>query len=181
MTLVCIDERRGIGPCDQSSVYGNCANVVSGSKPSYFYEDRPCSLYTLRRVFVHRIIFPRQRGGHTSKPNPFMQDRYCSMVDWQSFAGSAALEKSMHSSRFDFSSLQTQHGYGYYQVSPDLSQGKVWRGSRRWRGRTFGLEVASEVAGAGGCAIGPAAGMAGWVTVSECRIGLCSRGCSAYE
>lgn len=32
------------------------------------------------------------------------------MVDWQSFAGSAALEKSMHSSRFDFSSLQTQHG-----------------------------------------------------------------------
>lgn len=41
------------------------------------------------------------------------------MVDWQSFAGSAALEKSMHSSRFDFSSLQTQHGYGYYQVSPN--------------------------------------------------------------
>lgn len=35
------------------------------------------------------------------------------MVDWQSFAGSAALEKSMHSSRFDFSSLQTQHGYRY--------------------------------------------------------------------
>lgn len=33
------------------------------------------------------------------------------MVDWQSFAGSAALEKSMHSSRFDFSSLQTQQGY----------------------------------------------------------------------
>ena len=65
----------------------------------------------MRRVVVHFPVFPSRRSGHTSKPKPFMQDRYCSMVDWQSFAGSAALEKSMHSSRFDFSSLQTQQGY----------------------------------------------------------------------
>lgn len=65
----------------------------------------------LRHVVAHCIIFPSRRSGHTSKPKPFMQDRYWSMVDWQSFAGSAALEKSMHSSRFDFSSLQTQQGY----------------------------------------------------------------------
>lgn len=71
----------------------------------------------LRRLFVHCIIFPNRCSGQTSKPNPFMQDRYWSMVDWQSFAGSAALEKSMHSSRFDFSSLQTQHGYDNERVS----------------------------------------------------------------
>jgi hypothetical protein len=46
-----------------------------------------------------------------------MHDRYWSMVDWQAFAGSAALEKSMHSSRFAFSSLQTQHGYDDCKVS----------------------------------------------------------------
>lgn len=47
------------------------------------------------------------------------------MVDWQSFAGSAALEKSMHSSRFDFSSLQTQHGYdsGRVSTSGDVKEG----------------------------------------------------------
>lgn len=39
-----------------------------------------------------------------------MQLRYCWMVGWQSAWGSADLEKSMHSSRFDFSSLQTQQG-----------------------------------------------------------------------
>lgn len=84
-----------------------------------------------RRVFVHRIISTRQRGGHTSKPNPFMQDRYCSMVDWQSFAGSAALEKSMHSSRFDFSSLQTQQGYKDEQVS---TSGVTTKKKRVYRG-----------------------------------------------
>lgn len=40
-----------------------------------------------------------------------MQLRYWSMVELQSLAGSGALEKSMHSSRLAFSSLQTQHGY----------------------------------------------------------------------
>ncbi len=40
-----------------------------------------------------------------------MQLRYCSIVDRHSLAGSAALVKSMHSSRRDFSSLHTQQGY----------------------------------------------------------------------
>ena len=71
----------------------------------------------LSRTVVHCIISPSRRCGHTSKPNPFMHDRYWSMVDWQAFAGSAALEKSMHSSRFAFSSLQTQHGYNDCKVS----------------------------------------------------------------
>lgn len=61
MTLECIDEWRGIGPCDQSSVYGfNSATVVFGFKPSCFYEGRPCSLYTCVRVVVHRKIFTGQ-------------------------------------------------------------------------------------------------------------------------
>lgn len=40
-----------------------------------------------------------------------MHVRYCSTSDLQSSAGSFAFEKSMHSSRFDFSSLHTQQGY----------------------------------------------------------------------
>jgi hypothetical protein len=41
-----------------------------------------------------------------------MQDRYWSIIDLQSAAGSFALEKSMHSSRLAFSSLHTQQGLG---------------------------------------------------------------------
>lgn len=41
-----------------------------------------------------------------------MQLLYWSTSDLQSAAGSLAVEKSMHSSRFDFSSLHTQHGLG---------------------------------------------------------------------
>lgn len=99
------------------------------------------------------------------------------MVDWQSFAGSAALEKSMHSSRFDFSSLQTQHGYGSQRVST-TGEDKEGTGIV---GRTLGFEDASEFTGAGGCVIAAAAGMAGWAIVSECRAGLGSRACGAYE
>ena len=41
------------------------------------------------------------------------------MVDLQSIAGSAAVEKSMHSSLLDFSSLQTQQGW---ETSVSLSE-----------------------------------------------------------
>jgi hypothetical protein len=47
----------------------------------------------------------------TLNPNPAMQLRYWSMVLLHSMLGSAPVEKSMHSSRFDFSSLHTQQGY----------------------------------------------------------------------
>jgi hypothetical protein len=43
---------------------------------------------------------------------------------WQSAWGSAALEKSMHSSRAAFSSLQTQHGYG--RESDDVVRELLW-------------------------------------------------------
>jgi len=46
-----------------------------------------------------------------------MQLRYWSIVDWQAAWGSAALEKSMHSSRLAFSSLQTQQGFGLEAAS----------------------------------------------------------------
>lgn len=62
MTLECIDEWRGIGPCDQSSVYGSSVTVVFGSKQSCFYEGRPRSLYTCVRVVVHRRIFHRENA-----------------------------------------------------------------------------------------------------------------------
>lgn len=48
---------------------------------------------------------------YTWKPKPAMQLRYWSIMLLQSFVGSDPVEKSMHSSRLDFSSLHTQHGY----------------------------------------------------------------------
>ena len=48
---------------------------------------------------------------YTLKPKPAMQVRYWSIVDLQSAAGSLAFEKSMHSSRLDFSCVQTQQGF----------------------------------------------------------------------
>lgn len=57
-----------------------------------------------------------------------MQFRYCSMVVLQSLDGSVALENSMHSSRFDFSSLQTQHGFGFVVATasePGLTIGLI--------------------------------------------------------
>lgn len=49
---------------------------------------------------------------YTWYPNPDMHDRYWSIRDLQSAAGSFALEKSIHSSRLAFSSLHTQQGLG---------------------------------------------------------------------
>lgn len=69
----------------------------------------------VRRALKRRVC------SYTSKPNPFMQLRYWSMVDWQSLAGSAEFENNMHSSRFDFSSLQTQHGCIKWRVSFPLN------------------------------------------------------------
>lgn len=108
-------EWRGIGLCDQPSIYGHGATVMFGPKPVTIHA------FSMRSAVIcanmSRSIcctccknFQAERSGHTSKPNPFMHDRYWSMVDLQSLAGSAALEKSMHSSRFAFSSLQTQQG-----------------------------------------------------------------------
>lgn len=90
-----------------------------------------------------------------------MQDRYRSMVDLQSLTGSAAFEKSMHSSRLAFSSLQTQHGCFTSSESASVMKGRNSGISWVRNGRTFGFEEASEIAGAGGCAIAAAAGTAG--------------------
>lgn len=74
-----------------------------------------------------------------------MHALYCSTSDLQSAAGSAAFEKSMHSSRFAFSSLHTQHGYTDNQpqsfVTPTSSLRRITRGQThlglrsrlRWR------------------------------------------------
>jgi len=65
-----------------------------------------CLLYKLQKP--HKLVIASR---HILKPNPSMHILYWAIVELQSFAGSAALEKSMHSSRLAFSSLQTQHGY----------------------------------------------------------------------
>lgn len=51
-----------------------------------------------------------------------MQDRYWSIVVLQSEVGSVAFEKSMHSSRLDFSSLQTQQGLGFVTARESLPE-----------------------------------------------------------
>lgn len=79
------------------------------------------------------------------------------MVDWQSLAGSAAFENSMHSSRFDFSSLQTQHGCRRYAISLQVNSAGREPCERKCR-QTFGFSAV--VAGATGCAIAGAAGIA---------------------
>lgn len=64
---------------------------------------------------------------------------YCSTKDLQSAAGSLALEKSIHSSRLDFSSLQTQQGYSNMlgeDVEARGCQDEPWgerRAQRKWR------------------------------------------------
>lgn len=76
---------------------------------------------------------------HTLYPNPAMQLLYCSTKDLQSEAGSDAFENSMHSSRFDFSSLHTQHGYSQTVSDPQGKMGvhvkavwNVWGGGIEW-------------------------------------------------
>lgn len=88
---------------------------------------------------------------HTLKPNPAMQLRYWAIVDWQSFCGLAAVEKSMQSSRFAFSSLHTQHGCcaivsGIIVVGSDVSsahlglRGRIGGLGSRWRSGCAGAE-----------------------------------------
>lgn len=93
-------------------VYVQCAPVTPGPTEFLFWHRMShfrCISYILRECRIP-YIGTSDRRDHTSKPKPFMQLRYWSMVDLQSLVGSAALENSMHSSRFAFSSLQTQHG-----------------------------------------------------------------------
>lgn len=66
------------------------------------------------------------------KPKPAMQVLYFSIIGLQSFSGSAALEKSMHSSRAAFSSLQTQHGYAVVNTQSHYKE-------EAQIGHTFGL------------------------------------------
>lgn len=70
-----------------------------------------------------------------------MQLLYWEIVDLQSAVGSEDRENSMHSSRFDFSSVQTQQGYTLFLVSIEYEYGFMVA-----RAQTFGLEGASELA-----------------------------------
>jgi hypothetical protein len=71
-----------------------------------------------------------------------MQSLYWSIVGWQAFWGSAAAEKSMHSSRLAFSSLHTQQGCLVVWLAGMVSEVLV-AGQR-----TLGFEAASVWAGA---------------------------------
>lgn len=120
-------------------------------------EEIPLSL---ANNYLHRNAFVQ-----TWKPNPAMQLRYCWIVVWQSPAGSADLENSMHSSRLDFSSLQTQHGcYRRIVSKAKLANSSVYRcigidkpvkrkeqnkRMKERKKRTFGLDAASAFAAAG--------------------------------
>lgn len=70
---------------------------------------------------------------YTWKPKPAMQLLYWSMVDLQSADGSPALENSMHSSRFVFSSLHTQQGCrGRQWLAPIVADGAGRRAGGCW-------------------------------------------------
>lgn len=58
-------------------------------------------------IVLHQAEDPQN---YTLKPKPCMQLLYWSTRDTQSAAGFLAVEKSIHSSRFAFSSLHTQQG-----------------------------------------------------------------------
>jgi hypothetical protein len=77
-----------------------------------------------------------------------MQLLYCSTIGLQSVrAGSSDLEKSMQSSRADFSSLHTQHGYECIPVSRCSASCSLTLFEHKV-GRTFGLLADSAVFGA---------------------------------
>ena len=50
-------------------------------------------------------------------PYPAIHDLYRLTKSWHSCCGLSPLEKSIHSSRFDFSSVHTQHGYNLFYQS----------------------------------------------------------------
>lgn len=87
---------------DSNAVYATTDTVT-------LIVPRPPVLYTSAS---HAVRLPSSLwpASQTSKPNPFMHSLYASIVGAHALAGSAAFEKSMHSSRLDFSSLHTQQG-----------------------------------------------------------------------
>lgn len=95
------------------------------------------------------LPFSSRSRPQTLNPNPAMQLRYWSIVDWQSFWGSAAFEKSMHSSRLDFSSLHTQQG-----CRSSRQFGMIPVGSADVQ-RTLGFEASVAWAGAAAAALEP--------------------------
>lgn len=90
------------------------------------------------------------------KPNPAMQVLYLETRSLQASWALSLLEKSMHSSRAAFSSLQTQHGCSKV-LSELCSVGEGSTPSTYFRlcgaggGRARRLEVCAEVTGGCGC------------------------------
>jgi len=84
-------------------VYTLCAPILCKSPCLRSIRTNPTNVPAL---FLHH----RTHQGN-SNPKPFIQILYLSIVEAQSFSGSLALLKSIHSSRLAFSSLHTQHGY----------------------------------------------------------------------
>jgi len=79
-----------------------------------------------------------------SNPNPFIQILYFSIVEAQSFWGSLALLKSMHSSRLAFSSLHTQHGYFISVTRPLQNINGVTFGAAAAAGLRSTMELGPE-------------------------------------
>lgn len=107
---------------------------------------------------------------HTLYPYPAMQALYWSTSDAQSAAGSLAVEKSMHSSRFCFSSLHTQHGCPLCQYARThtafVGVDSLRDGGKGAGLRTLGLFSVDVAAGVAAAAEGVSGG-GGSATVSE--------------
>lgn len=98
--------------CESTNIARGEASYSSNSVVGLLYPIISYRPYNPNRYsgIVSSFFKFRPARSYTLNPNPAMQLRYWSTVDLQSCAGSAALEKSIHSSRFDFSCVHTQHG-----------------------------------------------------------------------
>src|ERR1700761_53497 len=83
---------------------------------SHIHPHRYIILYNIPSLSMHHLCLiehPRYTPVRQGMLNPYpaIQLRYLLTRSLHASCGSAAVEKSMHSSRADFSSLQTQQGW----------------------------------------------------------------------
>lgn len=91
-------------------------------------------------LLLRFVLLPHLVTAQILNPYPAMQSLYLVTKLLQSSWGSSARENSMHSSRWDFSSLHTQHGLTF----------STWPAGLRSAARLFGVDGWVTAAGCAG-------------------------------